>query len=84
MNRQIYLDFRFYANAKEVHAYLKRVMNFPDYYGMNLDALFDVLTEPCEDTVITYRTSGKTFERGFIDVFNDAAEENRHLTIVEE
>ena len=84
MARQIFLDFRFYANAREVHGFLKRAMNFPDYYGMNLDALFDVLTEPFEDTVLTYRTSGKTFERGFISVFTNAAEENRHLTVVEE
>ena len=84
MSRLIYLDFRFYENAKEVHAFLKRTMDFPDYYGMNLDALYDVLTDPCEDTVLMYRTSGKTFERGFISVFRDAAEENGAFHVKEE
>ena len=54
-------------------------MNFPEYYGMNLDALYDVLTDPCEETVLTYKTSGKVFERGFISVLKDAAMENLHF-----
>ncbi len=83
MDRQIYLDFRFYENAKEVHRFLKDTMGFPEYYGMNLDALYDVLTDPCEDTMLTYKTSGKVFERGFIGVFKDAAMDNPHFHVAE-
>ena len=31
-------------NIKELHSFLKRTLEFPDYYGMNLDALWDMLT----------------------------------------
>ena len=29
---------------KSTHEYLKRKLQFPDYYGNNLDALWDMLT----------------------------------------
>ena len=31
---------------EEGHDYLMRALNLPDYYGRNLDALYDILTEP--------------------------------------
>ena len=35
--------------SKEVtHAYLKRKLNLAPYYGRNLDALYDLLTERCK------------------------------------
>lgn len=33
------------SEETEVHQYLKEQMNFPEHYGANLDALYDVLTE---------------------------------------
>ena len=30
---------------KDGHDYLKKALNFPNYYGKNLDALYDCLTE---------------------------------------
>ena len=41
----IYLDAKDYRTAQEVHAALKRLLNLPDYYGMNADALNDCLSE---------------------------------------
>ena len=35
-----------------IHDYLKRKLGLPDYYGGNLDALYDCLTGICEDTRI--------------------------------
>ena len=43
------IDFGKFENAKEVHAYLKEVISFPDYYGANLDALPDCLTDMSEE-----------------------------------
>ena len=37
---------------EEGHNYLKEVLNFPDYYGKNLDALYDCLTEIGVETEI--------------------------------
>ena len=34
-----------YASARELHAALKALLDLPDYYGMNADALNDCLSE---------------------------------------
>ena len=34
-----------YVDAKSLHEALKRMLDLPDYYGMNADALNDCLSE---------------------------------------
>ena len=42
------------APSKEaLHQHLARELNFPDWYGENLDALFDCLTARNEEVTIT-------------------------------
>lgn len=42
------------APSKEaLHRHLARELNFPDWYGGNLDALFDCLTAVSEEVTIT-------------------------------
>ncbi|MDS0524723.1 barstar family protein [Clostridium sp. SHJSY1] len=43
MNK-IILDGTKYTNKSELHAALKEKFKLPDYYGKNLDALWDCLT----------------------------------------
>lgn len=42
---EIILDFKEIHDKMELHKYLKKKFGFPDYYGMNLDALYDCLTQ---------------------------------------
>ncbi|MBQ1251979.1 MAG: barstar family protein, partial [Firmicutes bacterium] len=37
---------------EQIHEYLAEKLNFPDYYGKNLDALYDCLTDINEETEI--------------------------------
>ncbi len=77
--RAIILDFHEFHTSREVHGYLAAKLDFPDYYGHNLDALYDMLTEISEDTCITVVCAGQPYEEGFITVFEDAAQGNRHF-----
>jgi ribonuclease inhibitor len=44
--RKILLDFSVPDTKEKAHDYIAEQMGFPDYYGKNLDALYDMLTEP--------------------------------------
>ncbi len=58
------------------HDYLMDALNLPDYYGKNLDALYDCLCEiECEIQLI----NSQEVDNDIIDTFNDAASENDFL-----
>ena len=52
--KRVNLDFSQCATKEDVHAYLKKEFGFPEYYGNNLDALFDVLGDIAEDINIIF------------------------------
>lgn len=62
------------------HEYMKKSLNFPEYYGKNLDALFDCLSEIGEKTEITLIYS-KKIKKTIITTFKDAEKENQYLSI---
>ena len=43
--KQVILDGNILTDAAQVHDYLKEMLEFPEYYGKNLDALHDCLTD---------------------------------------
>lgn len=55
--RKITLDFGGPISAaaltrREIHEYIAEKMAFPEYYGHNLDALYDCLTDITEPTAV--------------------------------
>ena len=78
--RTVVLDFRDFNTREEVHDFLASQLDFPDYYGRNLDALYDVLVSEDRPTNILVLSAGKPWEEGFLSVFRDTAEENPHFS----
>lgn len=52
--KTVILDCEKLLKKKQAHIYLAEALAFPDYYGKNLDALFDCLTE-MGDCIIVLR-----------------------------
>ena len=50
--RKILLDFSVPDTKEKAHDYIAEQMGFPDYYGKNLDALYDMLTSIGEPTAV--------------------------------
>ena len=65
------------------HDYLIEVFDLPDYYGRNLDALYDCMSEK-EDTTIAIKNMKdvKKFSLDVLSVFDDVADEYQNLNII--
>lgn len=81
----ILLDGKRMKSKETAHLYLKRKLNFPQYYGKNLDALWDMLSTISEPiNIILFnreylqRYLG-AYGDGIIDVFQEAAEANEKI-----
>ena len=70
-------------NKSQLHVLLAEKLEFPAYYGHNLDALMDCLTSICRDLTLCLTGWGSLgdWKEGFENVFHYAMEENPHLTI---
>ena len=68
----IILDARKMDEKKAAHEYLKKLFSFPDYYGCNLDALYDCLSEMEPFTVhILHAQEAKDYYPKVLSVFED-------------
>lgn len=70
------------TDLSEAHQYIARILRLPDYYGENLDALYDCLAEFNGDSMIIILNSeaiiGNLGEYGerLLDTFRDASLED--------
>ena len=69
------------------HSHLAERLDLPTYYGRNLDALYDVLTDIGEDTQIILEDPAAVVDNlgkygeALLSTMQEAAEENPHLII---
>lgn len=85
MKAKINLLFAF--SEKDIHKKISKALNFPKYYGENLDALWDLLLEPHELWEIEFinwkRITKKNKEsiEKFKDLFFEAQKDSASLKV---
>ena len=85
---RIELDCRNMVDKPAAHAYLKQMLSLPEYYGNNLDALYDVLTERREDVslvLLHWRQLGAqmgAYGMSLLETLRQASEENPKLEVI--
>lgn len=81
----IILDATQMNTRESAHKYLSSMLEFPDYYGENLDALFDCLTEIGQETELVLRLFDEYEKNEYLNkivkVMKEAHMENPHLHI---
>lgn len=80
---KIILDARCMDTKEQAHAYLGEKLNFPKYYGENLDALYECLCELIDtELVITNFGEAEQYYLEIEKVLKKAAEDNKELILI--
>ena len=85
---ELVLDGRTIDSRETLHRKLKEGLSLPSWYGRNLDALHDCLTELCAPVTIRVLHAAHLSEAlggyaaGFYHVLQDSAHENEYLKIL--
>lgn len=77
------IDLSAIADAKAFHQALAKELALPEWYGHNLDALYDCLTEleaPLH-LILQHWDRAAAFADGFESVFEDAQAEDPDFTV---
>ena len=85
----IILDGRRMTDRRRTHTYLAQALSLPDYYGRNLDALYDCVTEMSGVQIVLTciaEMSENLANYGdmLLAVFAEAAEENPNIVFIAE
>ena len=86
--KRVTLDLTNIQTPRDMHAYIAYVMDSPAYYGRNLDALYDMLTEISEPTLLCIRRPAalapelQAYFPKMARMLHDAQEENGNLQVV--
>lgn len=86
MAKHYLIDCSQMSSKENLHRYLKQILELPEHYGNNLDALFDCLTELSEPVVIEFDNVDRLIPLGdygeaLMATFRDAALENPMLNL---
>ena len=78
-----FIDCEKLSKRKAAHEYLAKMLELPEYYGNNLDALFDCMTEKGECTIY-FKGAAELYAKGgygarILEVMRHAAKANPML-----
>ena len=85
---EIKLALPYFKTKEKAHIYLRQVLRLPSYYGNNLDALYDCLTDIYDKQTIMIPkeiTSPRylgNYGKRMLLVFQEAAKDNKNLQII--
>ena len=86
MSREYILDCEEMTDRERTHEYIAEVLEFTDYYGGNLDALFDCLTEMGESSILFINLDALEmlgdYSGALLAVFEEAEQVNDDLDLV--
>lgn len=79
----ITLDAVQMQTPEQAHEYLKNRLALPEYYGKNLDALYDCLTQcaALEVEFVNLELAQESYFSRVLAVFQEAREENPKISI---
>lgn len=88
MMKHYSVDLRNIYTRESLHQTLMDALELPDYYGKNLDALMDCMTEIREDCEIEFTGLSELtdnlmeYAERFLTTLHLAAFENHHITLL--
>lgn len=88
MKRKVELDGNELENRHKMHAFFSEKITVPEYFGANLDALYDVLSEYDEDVDFiltrekTRRIARSEYAWKVVMIIARCAQENPHIHIL--
>ena len=69
----IRIELEQFETKKDIHEFIKKECNFPEYYGCNLDALYDCLCDnPNFAFEIVHSLKYLKYEEAMIETMEDA------------
>ena len=77
--KSVSLDAKNMVEKEKMHEYFAKKFDLPEYYGKNLDALFDCLCEINEPTLIKLKNENaldSATKESLIQLFRDVCSEN--------
>lgn len=83
--KMILIDMEEINSFDEIHDIFQERLEFPEWYGRNLDALYDCLTDVTDDLYICIDHCNLLTERfpekatAFLELLENLEEENSHI-----
>ena len=86
MEEVLFIREKDFKSKREALSYIASELDFPSYFGKNLDALFDCLAEMDEPVFIALdpvpTDDSKEWYQKICEVISDAAAENENIIVL--